>query len=85
MFGERCLKTPLFGMGYAPNDILLMERAVCLLLFEERELIIQRWQRKRTYRQIGAHVGCDHTTAMRRLKRAENDLGTLFAMLHQIG
>lgn len=83
MFGERCLKSPLFGLGYTPNDIMLMEQAVCFLTFQERELIIQRWQRKRTFRQIGEHVGCDHTTAMRRLHRAENDLGQLFAMLHQ--
>jgi hypothetical protein len=74
MFGERALKTPLFGLGHAPEGVLEMEQAVCQLTFEERDLIIQRWQRHRSFPQMARHIGCSRWVVARRLKEAESEV-----------
>jgi predicted DNA-binding protein (UPF0251 family) len=68
---ERALNTPLFGAGHIPDDVMRVEMAVCNLSFEEREAIIQRYQRKQTDEQIGRWLGVSRWTAKRRLKQAE--------------
>jgi DNA-directed RNA polymerase specialized sigma24 family protein len=74
MFGERALKTPLFGVDHAPLDILRMELAVCRLEFDDRDIIIQRWQRKRSYREMGVSFGCSTWSINRRLRIAEAEV-----------
>jgi hypothetical protein len=74
MFGERALKAPLFGVGHIPEGVWEMERAVCNLTYEDRDIIIQRWQRRRTYHQIAERLGCSRWTIGRRIKDAESEV-----------
>lgn len=73
MFGERALKTPLFGVDHIPPDVLEMEYAVCRLHFDDRMIIIHRWQRRMSYRQIALRIGKSHSQigSMLRLAEAE--------------
>jgi Sigma-70, region 4 len=77
MFGERALKAPLFGVGHIPDGVWEMERAVCNLTYEDRDIIIQRWQRHRTYAQIALRLGCSRWTIGRRIKGAEAEVHRL--------
>jgi DNA-directed RNA polymerase specialized sigma subunit len=74
MFGERALKTPLYGIDHAPADILEMEAAVCRLEFADRDIIIQRWQRRRTFRQMAEYLGVSRWTIGRRIRQAESEV-----------
>lgn len=74
MFGERALKTPLYGVDHVPNDVLEMEVAVCRLDFEERDIIIARWQRHLSYRQIGKRLGLGFWKVGSRLRDAEAEV-----------
>lgn len=74
MFGERALKTPLFGPGYAPPDVLEVESVICRLPFDDRDALIQRYQRKRTWEQMAERFGCDWRTAKRRTQAAEDEV-----------
>jgi len=74
MFGERALKTPLFGTGHIPDGVWEMEKAVCALTQEERDIIIQRWQRHRTYRYIAERLGYSRWTIGRRIRAAEAEV-----------
>jgi hypothetical protein len=78
MFGERTLKTPLYGAHEAPPDIYRMELAVCALEPYGRILIIQRWQRRASYRQIAKTVGLSFKTVDRDLKYAEAEVHRIF-------
>lgn len=78
MFGERALKTPLFGVDHAPPDILEMEAVVCRLEFDDRHIIILRWQRGMTFGQIGQSLGVSRWTVRRRLQMAESEVHRLF-------
>jgi hypothetical protein len=73
MFGERALKTPLYGVGHIPDGIAEMEQAVCRLEFTERYIIIQRWQRHRSYRQLASQVGVSTWRISRLLRDAESE------------
>jgi hypothetical protein len=77
MFGERALKTPLYGSGHIPDGIAEMERAVCLLSFDDRYLIIQRWQRRRTYGELAQLTGVTRYRVFRMLKDAESEVHRL--------
>ena len=44
MFGERALKTPLYGPDDGPPDILETDKAVCRLEAQERIILIERYQ-----------------------------------------
>jgi hypothetical protein len=72
MFGERALKAPLYGAGYIPPDVMLVEQCVCRIEWQFREIIIQRYQRKRTFVQIGRDMGISRWAARGRLNRAES-------------
>jgi hypothetical protein len=74
MFGERALKTPLYGVGHIPDGIAEMEKAVCRLDFDERYIIIQRWQRHRSYRELAKMVGVSTWRVSRLLKDAESEV-----------
>src|SRR5216683_6242677 len=52
MFGERCLKTALFGIGHIPPDVLEVEWAVCRLEWELRFVLILRYQRHLPWSRI---------------------------------
>jgi hypothetical protein len=51
MFGERCLKTPLYGADNGPPDLLETDQAVCRLERLERTLLIERYQWRWQVRQ----------------------------------
>jgi hypothetical protein len=70
-FGNRALRSPLIGMGNVPPDVWRIEEAICRVPFEDRDVIIQRYQRRRTFRKIGRRMGLSKWAAMNRLKRAE--------------
>ena len=74
MFGERALKTPLYGVGHTPDGVAEMEMAVCRLTYDDRYLIIQKWQRNCTFTQIGKLMGYSRHIASRRLKNAEAEV-----------
>ena len=78
MFGERALKSPLFDANYAPPDVYRMECAVCSLEPYDRCLIIQRWQRRASYRQMGRMFHLSFKTIERDLKAAESEVHRLF-------
>lgn len=73
MFGERALKTPLFGVGHLPADVARVEKAVCALNFFDRNIIILRYQRRLTFGQMGKRLECSRWTAKRMLRTAENE------------
>jgi DNA-directed RNA polymerase specialized sigma24 family protein len=77
MFGERALKTPLFGADHASPDVLEMEAAVCRLDFEQRDLIIARWQRHMSYRQIAKRIGQPFWSVGPKLRAAESEVHRL--------
>lgn len=70
-FGNRALGSPLVGMGNVPDEVWRIETAICEVPFEDREVIIQRYQRRRSFGAIGRQLGRSRWAAMRRLKRAE--------------
>lgn len=82
MFGERALKTPLYGVGHIPDGIAEMEMAVCSLDFDERYLIIQRWQRHRSYRELAKMVGVSTWRVSRLLKDAESEVHRTLDMVY---
>jgi hypothetical protein len=77
MFGERALKSPLYGVGHIPEGILEVEIVVCLLAWEDRQIIIQRWQRHRSYRQLAGLLNCSLYRITQRLKVAECEIDRL--------
>jgi hypothetical protein len=78
MFGERALKSPLYSSDYAPPDVYRMEITVCRLEPYDRGLIIQRWQRRCSYRQMAAIFHLSFKTIDRDLKAAESEVHRLF-------
>ena len=52
MFGERALKTPLYGLEYIPPDIEITDKAVCAVDFYDRNVIILRYQRHLSFREL---------------------------------
>lgn len=44
MFGERALKTPLYGGDEGPPEMLEVDKAVCKIDPHERHLLIERYQ-----------------------------------------
>lgn len=74
MFGERALKTPLFGIGHAPDGVLEMERAVCQLTYDERSVLVQRYQRRLSHRKLAVFLGCSVWETGRRIREAEESV-----------
>ncbi len=74
MFGERCLKTALFGIGHIPPDVLEVEWAVCRLEWELRFVLILRYQRHLPWSRIGRVIDRDWRTAKNRIQQAENEV-----------
>lgn len=74
MFGERALKSPLYGIGYVPDEVMRIEQAVCALCWEYREMIIQHYHRKLNFKKLGEWIGRDWRTARDRLKAAEHEV-----------
>lgn len=72
MFGERCLKSPLFGIGHIPDDVAKVERAVCALEWIDREILILRYQRRLSFSEMGERISRSKWTARDRLRAAEN-------------
>jgi|GEM_PF-5936831 len=71
MFGERALKAPLYGIGHIPPDVMKVERAVCCLSPDDRDVIIYRYQWHMSFPQMGIRIGRTRWVAQRRLQRAE--------------
>ena len=84
MFGERALKTPLFGITHIPDGIAEMEAAVCALGFDDRYIIIQRWCRHRSYRQLARQVGVSTWRLSRLLKNAEAEIHRQYELIFDI-
>jgi hypothetical protein len=78
MFGERTQKSPLFSADDAPDDVCRMEITVCRLEPYDRGLIIQRWQRHRTFNQLADFFQVSISTINRDLKLAESELHRIF-------
>lgn len=74
MFGERCLKSPLFGIGHIPEDVAKVEYAVCRLEWIDREILILRYQRRLTFVEMGVRISRSRWTARDRLRTAENEV-----------
>ena len=74
MFGERTLKTALFGIGYIPPDVLQVEWAVCQLQWELRFVLILRYQRHLPFARIGRVIDLDWRTARTRTQKAEAEV-----------
>lgn len=72
MFGERALKTPLFGSGHIPPDVWAVEQAVCRIAWEHRSALILRYQRRLTFGLIASKMGCQTRTARARIRQAEH-------------
>lgn len=77
MFGERALKTPLYGATHTPDDVAELERVVCQLEYTDRYIIIQRWQRHRSYRELANLVGVSTWRVSQLLKEAEAEVHRL--------
>lgn len=74
MFGERALKTALFGIGYIPPDVLEVELVVCRLEWELRFVLILRYQRHLPWSRIGRVIDRDWRTARTRTQAAEAEV-----------
>lgn len=74
MFGERALKSPLYGIGHVPDDVMLVEVIVCRIEFDLRDALIQRYQRKRTWEQMAERIGCGWRHAKKRTQAAEDEV-----------
>lgn len=74
MFGERALKTALFGIGHIPPDVLQVEWAVCQLQWELRFVLILRYQRHLPFTRMGRVIDLDWRTARKRTQHAENEV-----------
>lgn len=74
MFGERALKSPLFGIGHIPQDVALVEQCVCTLEWIDREILILRYQRRLSYAQMAMRIHRTKSTAIDRLEVAENEV-----------
>lgn len=72
MFGERALKTPLFGSGHIPTSVWDIERAVCKIAWDHRNALILRYQRRLTFGHIASRMGCQTRTARARVRTAEH-------------
>lgn len=77
MFGERALKTPLYGASHIPSEVAELERVVCQLEFTDRYIIIQRWQRHRSYRELARLIGVSTWRIGKLLKGAEAEVHRL--------
>jgi hypothetical protein len=82
MFGERALKTPLYGVGHLPTDVFEVERAVCALDWRYRDALIARYQRKLTWAKMGQRMGRSWRTARRTVIEAEDFVQNA---LHNVG
>jgi hypothetical protein len=78
MFGERALKSPLYSSDYAPPDVYRMELTVCRLEPYDRGLIIQRWQRRASYREMAKFFHVSTYTVSRDLRVAESEVSRIF-------
>lgn len=72
MFGERALKTPLYGAGHIPIDVWAVEQAVCRILWPQRNALILRYQRRLSFGEVGYRLGCHARTAKVRVRAAED-------------
>jgi DNA-directed RNA polymerase specialized sigma24 family protein len=84
MFGERALKSPLYGKTHMPAEIAEIEHAVCRLEYADRYLIIQAYCRRKDFKEIGIDVGVSAWRAKRLLWRAEAQLQRQYEMLYEI-
>ena len=71
MFGERALKTPLFGAGYCSPEVQQIERAVCRLEPGDRQLLIHKYQWHMRPMQIAEWHRLSRSTLWRRMDQAE--------------
>lgn len=84
MFGERALKTPLYGAGHCPEGIAEIEQAVCRLSFDDRYIIIQRWQRRRSYLELAKMIGVTRYRVFRLLKEAEAEVHRQLELVYDL-
>ena len=79
MFGERALKSPLYGIGHIPEDVGKIEAIVCSLSWNDREILILRYQRRLSFREIGERISRAKSVAQDRLRSAENEVHRKYA------
>jgi hypothetical protein len=84
MFGERALKTPLYGKTHCPDGIAEMEHAVCMLSYDQRYLIVQYWCRRRTFGQLAEQVGVSRFRIHRMLKAAEAEVHRQYELVFEL-
>src|SRR5277367_4017194 len=84
MFGERALKTPLYGKTEMPADVGEMEHAVCMLSFDDRYLIVQWYCRRRDLTDLAKLIGVSRWRAMRLLKAAEAETHRQLEMVYEL-
>lgn len=72
MFGERALKTPLFGSGHIPPDVWQVEQAVCTIAWDHRNALILRYQRRLSFGLMASNMRCQTRTARSRVRAAEH-------------
>ena len=72
MFGERALKTPLYGVGHLPEGVAEVEKAVCELQWFHRDVLVARYQRHLSWAKIALRIGKSWRTARRAVIEAED-------------
>ena len=81
MFGERTLKTPLYGTGDMPADVAMTEKAVCAVQLTARLLIIQKYQRHQKPAQIARDFHVSWWKAKRAIEQAEGEVDHVITQL----
>jgi hypothetical protein len=64
-------RSPLHPVGHIPPDVLDIENAIGRVEWQERQLVIHRYQWHMTLREIGTRIGCSLWAARRKVEDAE--------------
>lgn len=71
MFGNRALKTPLYGEGEGDPTLMLADRIVCRLEQQHRLTLIERYQWRSPVRELIAKKGWSKSRYFRELESAQ--------------
>lgn len=83
MFGERALKSALYGKTHMPDGIAEMEHAVCQLEYAQRYLIIQFWCRRKSWKELAQDIGVSRFRVRRLLKDAEAEVHRQYELVYE--
>ncbi len=78
MFGERALKTPLYGEGHIPPDVARVESCVCALDPSDRALLVSKYIWRAHIREIATRFGISYRRAFQLIRSAEAEFHKRF-------